>query len=147
VLSEWLTAFGKNPKPSSGESQQRRGLLNSLIDSGDKIGTAFTVSSVDTLRRSDQEWMLKRCIPQVLVAFPDSIFVFTGNVEVPLQGNEDKVHLLQLGTPDSGEVTQYFRRFEDGPQGQIYVDAGVDYGTLKKLATAHELKLAEVTTQ
>lgn len=145
VLSEWLSVLGRTPKPMASEAQNRRALLDALVQCGDDKPIAFTISSTDNLRQSEQDWIFSRCVPRLIDAFPKSIFAFTGSLDTVVQGAGDNLYVLRLGTPDSGEVIDYFRRFEDGPQGKIYVGSGVDYGTLKKLAIAHELSLAEAT--
>lgn len=146
VLAEWLASLGHIPKQWSSEAQQRRGSLDALLDHGNEVHrVAFFASSLDALRGSDKDWMLNRCMPRLLAAFPDSVFAFTSDLETLWSAAGVEAYLLRLGTPDAEEVAEYFRRFEDGSQGKIYLGAGVDYGTLRRLAIGHELVLAEVS--
>ena len=146
VIAEWLNAFNKTTRQRPTEAQQRRESLDTLMRCCNEApGAIFIASSLDALARADREWMFQKCVPQLLGACPDLGFVFSADLETTWPDGHFEAYLLRLGTPDSEEVAQHFRRFEDGAQGKIYVAAGVDYGTLRRLAAGHELALAEVT--
>jgi hypothetical protein len=146
VLGEWLKAFGVEPTQWTNESQQRSESLKTLIGySAAAGGVVFMVSSLDSLGKLDEAWMLNRCAQDLLSNFKDSVFAFTSDLDATWSGSAPS-YLLRLGSPNSEEVAEYFRRFHDDAQGEVYVGAGLEYNTLKRIAAQQELKLMERAT-
>lgn len=146
VLNEWLTALDVRVDRRSNELQQRRHSMKALMSALPRFERLTLIaSSLDALPAADQSWLIQRCASELLQASPGIAFAFTSDLDATWAG-QDSAYLLRLGTPNADEVEEYFRRFDDGEQGQLFVRAGLDYSALKRLAAGYELTLQERST-